>query len=295
MVPSPSNSLQRRAGNMYALVLHVAPFPQPNASLPVVGSGIEYCAGGWTHRLVCMCDSPLRIHISSDDFRGTTSSSVHCYRGYSAWGIVHSCGMSTWVSMYYLPIALAHLGRLFASFALAKLHIVLYEIAKSLIVDTLYKKNLLHFLQIACIMSAINDTLVIQYEGNIQMRSQPGMNIHMQRIKWKELQFDHSSGYSAVMKLVRICHRRHQENEIDSSKHVRNLCCVYVAAFFSSICRCTENGLCAVPEGEGPSRRRVLKCWQVGLGRNPPIPAWCTNGQKSQILPKSCVPMALKS
>ena len=32
----------------------------------------------------------------------------------------------------------------------------------------------------------------------------------------------------------------------------------------------------------------------VGLGRSPQIPTGCTNGQKSQILPKSCVPMALK-
>ena len=78
-------------------------------------------------------------------------------------------------------------------------------------------------------------------------------------LKWKEIQIVHSSGHSAVLKLVSICPRWHKQNETDSSKHVRNLCYIYVATFFSSICHCTENGLYAVPEGKGPSRRRVLK------------------------------------
>ena len=226
MVPSPSNSLQRRAGNMHALVLLVTPFPRPNASVPAVGFGIGRCAGWWIHRLVCMCDSHLRTHIGSDDFCGTTSSSANCYGGYSTWGIVRSCGISTWVSMYYLPIALAHLGRIFASFALAKLHIFLYDIAKCLIVDTLYKTNLLHSLQTACNSRAIEDALVNQYEGHIQMRSQLEMDVHMQCIQWKALQIDYDSGYSAVMKLVCICPRHYREDEVGGKKHVRNSCCV---------------------------------------------------------------------
>lgn len=137
MVLSPSNSLQCRAGNMHALAMlgtplprpnasvpavgcDTTPFPRPNASVPAVGFGAGRCESGWTHRSMCRRDSRLSIHINSDDFCGNTSGSQTCNGGYYIWEIVRDYGISMWISMYYMPIALAHLGRTCTRLALEK-------------------------------------------------------------------------------------------------------------------------------------------------------------------------------
>ena len=132
---------------------------------------------------------------------------------------------------YCLQLAFAHLGRFLAIFALAKLSIFLYEIAKCLIVDILYKVEMQHVLQTACIFDAIYDTLAIQYEEHIHVRSKLEMSVDMQCINWKALQKIRKSRYSAVVRLIRSCQCQCEENEMCSHIHKRTLLRVYVAAF----------------------------------------------------------------
>ena len=55
-----------------------------------------------------------------------------------------------WISIYYMQTAVAHLVRIFTRSAPAKMHILLFEVAKKMTVDHLCRKNLLHFVQITC-------------------------------------------------------------------------------------------------------------------------------------------------
>lgn len=164
-----------------------------------------------------------------------------------------------------------------------------------MIVDPLYKENLLHFFQIACTWSEIDKILVNLYDRNIQMRSQLEMNAHMMCMRWKEIHIDRSSVHSAIMKLVSNCPRWHQKNVTDSSKHMRSLCYVYITAFSAQYVTALRTACVLFLKAKAHPAAEFLSERQVGLGRGAQIPAWCTNGRKSQILPKSSVPMAPKS
>ena len=147
MVLSSSNSLQRRAGNRKALEMLVmplprpnasvpavgfdtTPFPRPNASVPAVGFGAGRYESEWKHRPMCRSDNSGGIHVSNNDFCGNASSSRTYNGGCHIVEIVRSCCVFMWISIYYTQTAVAHLVQIFTRSAPAKMHILLFEVAK---------------------------------------------------------------------------------------------------------------------------------------------------------------------
>lgn len=246
MVLSPNSNLQRRAGNTHALVTtgtslprpnasvpadgcHTTPSPRPNASVPAVGFGAGRYESEWKHRSMCRRHNSGGIHVSNNDFCGDASSSRTYNGGCHIVEIVRNCCAFMWISMYYMPIALAHLGRIFTRSAPAKMHILLFEVAKKMTVDHLCRKNLLHFFQITCIWRETDKLLVNLHDREVQGRAQLQVNTQMLHMKWKAIHIDRNARRAENIKLANNYMRWHQENVISSDTQVRNLCYVHIA------------------------------------------------------------------